>query len=128
MRFLLRAAFWLSIVVLWLPSVPSQRAASAPQVATGEALSAASFALTDVRQFCIRKPDACTIGSQALADFGRTAQAAAKMLYQYLTEHPASPAADKRTKPPQNSLSPADLAAPWRGAPARQEVGPKRPA
>jgi len=124
----LRAVFWLSIVVLCLPSAHSQRAASAPQVGTGEALSAASFALTDVRQFCTRQPDACTIGSQALADFGRNAQAAAKMLYQYLTEHPAGPAADKRTKPSQNSLSPSDLAAPWRGAPARKEVEPKRPA
>jgi hypothetical protein len=41
MWFLVRVAFWLSVVILFLPSAPSQHMASAPQVSAGGARSAA---------------------------------------------------------------------------------------
>jgi hypothetical protein len=134
MKFLLRTAFWLTVVVLLLPSFPSQRTGAAPQVGAGEAVSAASAAVADMRQFCGRQPDACVVGAQALTSFGQKAQAGAKMLYEFLTEHfggqPGS--VDKASRnainPRQNTLSPTDLAAPWRGSPARKEAEAKRPA
>ena len=132
MKFLLRTAFWLTVVVLLLPSFPLQRTGT--QVGAGEAVSAASAAVADMRQFCGRQPDACVVGSQALTSFGHKAQAGAKMLYEFLTEHfggqPGSINKVGRNvaKPLQNTLSPADVAAPWRGSPARKEAEAKRPA
>lgn len=134
MKFLLRTAFWLTVVVLLLPLSPSQRTGAASQVSTGEAVSAASAAVSDMRQFCARQPDACVVGSQALTSFGQKARAGAKMLYDFLTEHSggkpgtADTAGQTVGKPPQNTLSPADLAAPRRGSPARKEAEAKRPA
>src|SRR2546430_454333 len=78
MMFLLRVAFWLSVVVILLPS-GSQAPASGSQVGAGEAMSAASAAVSDMRQFCGRQPEACTVGSQAAVVFGQKAQAGAKM-------------------------------------------------
>ena len=134
MKFLLRTAFWLTVVVLLLPLSPAQRTGPAPQVGTSEAVSAASAAVSDMRQFCARQPDACVVGSQALTGFGQKARAGAKMLYDFLTEHfggqsgTADTAARTVGKPAQHTLSPPDLAAPWRGSPARKEVEAKRPA
>src|SRR5262249_19093239 len=86
MRFLLKVAFWLSGVVLLLPTAPSDHASPAPQVSTSDAMSAASATVSDMRQFCSRQPDACAIGSQAITQFGYKAEAAAKMLYEFLNE------------------------------------------
>src|SRR5947208_9082968 len=87
MKFLLRTAFWLTVVVLLLPLSPAHRTGSASQVSTGEAVSAASAAVSDMRQFCARQPDACVVGSQALTSFGQNARAAGKMHYEFLSEH-----------------------------------------
>ncbi|HLN10249.1 MAG TPA: DUF5330 domain-containing protein, partial [Xanthobacteraceae bacterium] len=76
MRFLLRVAFWLSVVVLLVPGAPSDRTPT-PQVGATEAVSAATAAWSDMRQFCTRQPETCTVGAQAAAQFGRKAEAAA---------------------------------------------------
>jgi hypothetical protein len=140
LRFLLRAAFWLSVVILLLPSGPSERPASAPQVGTTEAVSAASAAVSDMRQFCSRQPDACAIGSHALVQFGHKAEASAKMLYEFLnerfgTDKPGTvaassdrPLAASAAKPSQNTLTPADIAPAWRGPAPRRDAEAKRPA
>ena len=69
MMFLLRVAFWLTIVIILLPS-GSQQVKPGPNIDTAEAVSAASAAVTDMRQFCARQPDACSVGSQAAVAFG----------------------------------------------------------
>src|SRR5262245_5922701 len=84
MKFLFKAAFWLTIVVLLLPS--SEKNTSAPQVGATEAVSAASAAVSDMRQFCTRQPEACAVGSQAAMALGQKAQTGAKMLYDFLTD------------------------------------------
>ena len=134
MGFLLRTAFWLTIVILLLPSLPSHRSGSASQVNAREGVSATTAAISDIRQFCVRQPETCTMGSQALTSFARQAEAGAKMLHEFLTQHLGNPAggAEKpgRTmaKPTQPTLSPADIAAPARGSPMRKEAEAKRPA
>ena len=85
MFFLIRAAFWLSIVIILLPT-GSQQPKSVPALKPAEAVSAASAAVSDMRQFCARQPEACTVGSQAAVAFGYKAQAGAKMLYDFLTD------------------------------------------
>jgi hypothetical protein len=137
MMFLIRAAFWLSVLVILLPS-GSQAPASGPQVGAGEAMSAASAAVSDMRQFCGRQPEACTVGSQAAVVFGQKAQAGAKMLYEFLTEKLAptetgsisAPAGKKidAANRSQNTLVPADLKPAWRGSDPQIEARAKRPA
>ena len=85
MFFLLRIAFWLSIVLILLPSGSAQHAPPS-NVGASEAISAASATVADMRGFCTRQPDACTVGSQVAVSLGYRAQAGAKMLYDFLTE------------------------------------------
>ena len=85
MFFLLRAAFWLTIVLALLPTGSSQPTPHGPKV--GEAISAAGAAVTDVRHFCTRQPEACDVGSQVAVLIGQRAQAGAKMLYDLFNQH-----------------------------------------
>jgi len=129
MFFLLRIAFWLGVVLILLPGAP-QRDASAGGVDASDAISAAGATVHDLKGFCAREPDACTVGSQVAASMGHRAQAGAKMLYDFLTEalaardgglHSGEPAKSAFSKPSsqqrasQNTLTPADLAPTWHG-------------
>ncbi|HEV3396255.1 MAG TPA: DUF5330 domain-containing protein [Xanthobacteraceae bacterium] len=135
MRFLLKLAFWLTIVVLLMPSERAQQGAPPPQIATGDAVSATGAVVSDMRQFCVRQPDACAVGSQALVEFGYKAQAGAKMLYEFIGDKvghepargPAEQVAGAR-KPSQNTLTPADVALPWRGPQPRRNADARHPA
>jgi hypothetical protein len=117
MRFLLRMAFWLGVVLVLLPSASTQPP-SKVQVGTVEAMSAARAAVGDLRSFCERQPEACSIGSQAAVAIGHRAQAGAKILYEFLNDHlgPQTPEAVGSTgKPSQQTLTPPDLGPAWRG-------------
>ena len=137
MFFLLRAAFWLSIVIVLLPT-GSQRSQPAPTLETAEAVSAASAAVADIRRFCARQPEACTVGSQAAVAFGYKAQAGAKMLYDLLTnalaptETGSVAAATTRKREAsansQDTLLPADLTPVWRGPLPRPDPRGRHPA
>jgi Family of unknown function (DUF5330) len=142
MFFLLRMAFWLSIVLILLPTGTSQPV-PANSVGATDAISAASATVGDLRQFCTRQPDACTVGSHVATELGYKAQAGAKMLYQFLTDSMATkdggvttgtathfgradldkPAMDQAAfnRASQNTLNSTDLAPAWRG-PARKEA------
>jgi hypothetical protein len=139
MRFLLRMAFWLTIVLVLLPSGGSQPTPNVNMSAL-DAMSAAKATVTDMRSFCERQPDACAVGSQAAVAIGHRAQAGAKMLYEYLNEHlgpndtgtVASAGTGKVPLPPvrpsQQTLSPADLGPAWRGPqPPRKDTRTDRP-
>jgi Family of unknown function (DUF5330) len=136
MFFLLRMAFWLGLVLVLLPSGSSQQPQGS-QVAASEAISAASATVGDLRQFCARQPDACTVGSHVASQLGSRAQAGARMLYEFAIEtlkrkeggsdnagREAKLAADRAIadKDSQNTLTPADLAAPWRGPAPRKDT------
>jgi hypothetical protein len=136
MRFLIKAAFWLTIVALLLPGNEKQSTASEPYVGATEAVTAAGAAVSDMRQFCARQPDACTVGSHAAAALGQKAQSGAKRLYEFLHDRlgpnetgsvaataPERPAA---SAPSQHTLTPSDLAPTWRGPEPRRD--PRRPA
>jgi len=123
MGFLVRTAFWLSVVVVLLPTPGSMKAPETKFGAT-EAVGAAAAAVTDMRGFCTRQPEACEVGSNALTAFGYKAQASAKWLYEFLTEKmgsdqtaaaPAKQVPVVDTAPPsQHTLTPADTAPAWR--------------
>jgi hypothetical protein len=137
MRFLLKMAFWLGLVLVLLPSGGAGPAPKMP-VNTGDAMSAAKAAVDDMRSFCERQAQACTVGSQAAVAIGHRAQAGAKMLYDFLTEQlgPGETGSVKHSgveaavsMPPlqqsQHTLTPVDLAAPWRG-PQPHRAGDRR--
>src|SRR5258705_9064081 len=121
MWFLLKMAFWLGLVLVLLPSGGSQPTPKM-QVSAVDAMSAAKAAVTDMRQFCERQPDACVVGTQTAVALGQRAQVGAKILYEFLNEQlgssdasvtstiPMSPA-----KSSQYTLTPADIAPAWRG-------------
>ena len=116
MFFLLRVAFWLSIVVVLLPSGPKSDP-NAPAVSTFEAIGAASAALKDARGFCAREPEACAVGSQALHVFGQKAQHGAKMLYDFLSSSESAMKHDEPTgstpRPGRDTLTVQDREVPW---------------
>jgi hypothetical protein len=136
MFFLLRMAFWLSIVLILLPS-GTQHSPATSQVGAADALSAASATVHDLKGFCTREPDACTVGSELATTLGYRAQAGAKILYDFLTEAMApretGSLADDSDKSPlansapqqgsQSTLTPADLSPPWRGPVIRKQAG-----
>jgi len=135
MFFLLRMAFWLGLVLILLPSGSSQQPQGS-QVAATDAISAASATVGDLRQFCARQPDACTVGSHVASQLGSRAQAGARMLYEFVTRtmkgkdganansaRPVKPADGALVdKDSQNTLAPTDLTAPWHGPQPRKET------
>jgi uncharacterized protein DUF5330 len=133
MFFLLRSAFWLSVVLVLLPTGKSQPSSAAPGAV--EAVSAAGAALSDMTGFCDRQPGACLTGAQAALAFGQRAQAGAKMVYEFLSEKtspgetgsvktaPAKTATAITAKPSQHTLTPIDLKPAWRGPSSKDGQG-----
>ena len=138
MFFLLRVAFWLSVVVILLPSAPTSRTdPGRPQIGAVEALGAAQAAVEDARGFCSRRPDACETGSQAFHAFGQKAQQGAKILYEFLSdrfaEAPATPRKDREetgsiVRPGRHTLTAEDARPGWRAPESRAiPLPPRRP-
>jgi hypothetical protein len=141
MFFLLRMTFWLGLVLVLLPIGSAQRSQSGSEVSATEAISAASATVGDLRGFCGRQPDACSVGAQMAMAIGYRAQAGAKMLYEALSEAMAphetgsvASGASRTTsgiksaleksaaeRASQSTLTPADLTPAWRG-PARKDA------
>lgn len=140
MRFLLRLTFWLGIIAILLPGSGSQPISNV-QINAADAISAARATASDMRQFCDRQPEACTVGSQAAEVLGDRAKAGARRIYEFFNERltpgdnspiaTASAAAFHKgiplppARPPQSAspstLKPADLAPAWRGPPLRKD-------
>lgn len=139
MFFLLRAAFWIGLILVLIPSGQNAPAGAGAELRTGDAITAAASAIADATRFCERQPDACAVGSNAASAIGQRAQAGAKRLYGMVTDQRSGPASANAGAPAaavtkvedlissQNSLSGADRAIPWRGPAARPEVVARRP-
>jgi hypothetical protein len=133
MRFFIKAAFWLTIIVLLLPAEPAKQGQTA-QVSPLEALGAAQAAVEDAGGFCQRNPDACTIGTQAFQSFGEKAQYGAKLLYEFLAAKfsgdatTATGSIKTQHQPGRHTLNATDLEPAWTGTePAYVPLPPKRP-
>lgn len=145
MFFLLRMAFWLTIVLAILPTGSSQPQAQAnmPQIDAVDTLVAAGAAVSDMSGFCERQPEACKVGVQTAAAIGQRAQAGAGMVYDFIQERMANsrtetgsvgadakavPASMSRPVPSHpgsaSTLRPTDLEPAWQAAPPRLEAVP----
>lgn len=93
--FLIRLAFWLTLVVILLPadgaSTTAERSES-PSVDAMEAISAARAAIEDLSEICGRRPAVCETSQAALQTFGQKAKYGARTLYEYLDDTVTDPA------------------------------------
>jgi hypothetical protein len=133
MFFLLRVAFWLTVVLVLLPSGGSRGGA---QVGATDAVAAAGAAVSDMSAFCERQPGACVVGGQAAVVIGERAQAGAKMVYEFINDRivRSDIGSQPERKPAhaapafagsQSTLTASDLeAAEWRGPPAQTQAVP----
>ena len=145
MMFLLRTAFWMSVVLALLPSFVPKQAATVPvDVGATDAMTAASATFADLSGFCERRPDACAAGAQVATAFGQRAQAGAKILYDFVSDrlgraertaaNPSGPAANAAAEVPttevvkssQHTLTTTDMAPSWRGPHPRKDASAKR--
>lgn len=108
--FLLRTAFWLSLVIFLLPA-DSESGADAPRVTAFQAISAAQTAISDLSQFCTRNPDVCVTGSAAFGVFADKMRYGAKMVAGYFYENQDQTEAERTAA--QGTLKPDDLEPQW---------------
>lgn len=87
MFFLVRTAFWFSLVLLVLPLDAGRAPGSPPPVSPFAAISAAREAIGDVAGLCERKPDVCVTGKAAFETIGSRAREGARIAYELLDEN-----------------------------------------
>ncbi|MBS1181265.1 MAG: hypothetical protein H6Q99_1145 [Proteobacteria bacterium] len=111
MMFLLRTAFWLSVVIFLIPVDHSaeQQAETAKLQPIGalEAASAAQATLSDMSGFCGRNPTACDIGGRVATTFLLKAQTGARMVYEFIDSSLADKAGVDHGTLTANDLAPA---------------------
>jgi hypothetical protein len=72
-----------------LPSGGGMQQSAQAKVGAADAVVAAGAAVSDMSGFCERQPDACTVGAQTAAAIGQRAQAGARMVYGFFSDHAA---------------------------------------
>lgn len=144
MFFLLRIVFWLGVVCVLLPSGGSKLATPETRINATQAVTLASAAVSDMRGFCERQPDACKVGSKVAVAIGHKAEAGARTLYELVTAtvsktstQPQKSAAEKPASKvvtvsivDHGTLKPLDMAPAWHGRvplPPRRELPTGRP-
>jgi hypothetical protein len=85
MKFLIKAAFWLGVVLFFLPVPEAERAKNTAHVSTVDAIAFLSTAYSDIKGFCTRNPDACITGAVAMRHFGEKAQYGSKILHEFIS-------------------------------------------
>jgi hypothetical protein len=138
MFFLLRMAFWLSVVCVLLPSGTKLTSPDA-NIDAKQAATLAGAAMSDIRGFCDRQPDACVVGGKVAVALGHKAEAGARTIYEFITTKLAEKSAppDKTaikvapaSGPGQGTLTQSDMAPSWHAPvplPPRREARAGRP-
>lgn len=85
MGFLIKSAFWLSLVLLVIPF--GGNGDDAPSVGPVETFLAARAVVGDMANLCERRPDACEVGRAAMHTIGVRARESARIAYSTLDEH-----------------------------------------
>lgn len=90
--FLIRTAFWLSLLILLLPTgeQPDTTDQSA-NLGVGEVYGAAEATYSDLASFCERNPAVCENSRTAWGTFEKKAKYGAQMVYRYLRETTPEP-------------------------------------
>jgi Family of unknown function (DUF5330) len=114
MFFLLRMAFWLAVVCVLVSSGGKSTSPDA-QIDAVQAVTLASAAVSDVRGFCERQPDACVTGGKVAVALGHKAEAGARTIFDFITKVREKSAASKpaSTTDGQGTLTSTDMAPAW---------------
>ena len=86
MGFLVRTAFWFSLVLLFIPFEVSDGEGRVDTVGPIQAFFAAKEAVDDIAGMCERRPDVCDTGRSALHTIGLKARETARMAYAWIEE------------------------------------------
>ncbi len=84
MFFLLRMAFWLTLVLVLIPIGTGKENTPTESINPVSAYLAAQATVSDIGGFCARNPLACETGGNALSAIGSRARDGARMVYEYL--------------------------------------------
>jgi len=144
MFFLLRMAFWLGVVCVLLPGSGTKTTSPDAQIDAMQAASFAGAAVSDMRGFCGRQPDACEVGGKVAVAIGHKAEAGARTIYEFISTKmneksaPAEkvsakllPVAASGQTTASGTLTSGDLAPAWHAPvplPPRREAKVGRPA
>jgi hypothetical protein len=84
--FFIRAAFWLTLVIAFIPVNPEDLKDGQRPVTTGETILAAQAVIADLSGFCTRNPQTCGTGGELMSQLGAKATAGARYVYLFLEE------------------------------------------
>lgn len=87
MWFLIRGAFWFSLVLVMLPIFDqdaTDRLAKEPGVELTDALGAAAGVISYATELCAEKPEVCVKGAETFSTLGSRAREGARVAYTYL--------------------------------------------
>lgn len=96
MWFLIRGAFWFSLVLVMLPIFDQEatdRLAKESGVELTDALGAAAGLVSYATDLCAEKPDVCVKGAETFSTLGSRAREGARVAYTYLDTQFADEAA-----------------------------------
>jgi hypothetical protein len=110
-RFLIRTAFWFSLVLLILPLGSGNGTDGRQYVSPVQAFFAARDAVGDVSAICERKPEVCEVGKSAFETIKIRAGESARIAYEILS---------RRFGEPDTSIRTGSI-------PAAEKVPPSRP-
>jgi hypothetical protein len=106
--FLIRAAFWLTIVILLLPADPPS-GPDTSQVNAFQAIGAARDTVADVSSFCARNPDTCVTGNAIFDLLARKVRFGVRKVTEYFES-----SSEARHSPVNDgTLTDDDAASPW---------------
>lgn len=120
--FLLRSAFWLTLVILLLPADPDT--GEAPRVTIAHAMDAMRATVADLSGFCDRNPDVCATGTAAFHMVAEKTGAGIDLVIRTIRGDAEAPSgADTLDMAPgapgktRGTLTNDDLTLPWQPAP-----------
>jgi hypothetical protein len=120
--FLLRSAFWLTLVVLLIPADPET--GDAPRVTVAHAVDAMRATVADLSGFCGRNPDVCATGSAAFHIVAEKTGDGVDLILRTIRGDDAAPAPDNgidmapgAPDATRGTLTTDDLMLPWQAAP-----------
>ena len=90
MFFLLRMAFWVTIVCVLLPGTGEKAQSPEAKIDAVQAVTLASAAVSDMRGFCERNPDACVVGGKVATAIGHRAEAGARPIIDFVSSQIAA--------------------------------------
>ena len=117
--FLIRTAFWLTIVVLLLPTDERQQS---------QIYGTAKAAVQDVTGFCGRNPETCAKSKDVFDVFVQKAQFGAKMLMGFMDNGQTEAATERATSDvlaPEPAASEATEQASWQSSQSQDTLRPE---